>query len=525
VTQSEIFPVFANQEEALLRAEAYRRQTGRAFPDTVGVCLQISGVLEAGVTETALNELMRRQAGLCVSIFPNPQVSENDRERRLRVFTRTGIFAPGLYVQRIENCPPLKLRAIDLRCSERAQRDRQIQAVLDEDKTLPFDREKPPLLRALWLRFSDDFHLLIIVADHLICDGWSARLIEREFRKLYGHLLRHSPAEMPEPSCWYADLAKCQSQMLKTSFFEADVVYWREVWSKFGAARLTLEDLPFSLPVRVPAPQDGPAPDAIFESERLMLDSQTSAEIRAAARRHRVTLAAVFLAAFAALLRHYTGKTLLAIWAHLSNRGRTGSESTVGFFTHTHLLGFDLSADPSCRELLSQAYAVFLGAYKHQEMPVSHLWRVLRCHPRVPGGRILFDFNTIELGPQNGSPLSDRATMKQILVPGSTTPRLAPLGLYVTDYKEEISLRSDYLANRFPRTSIQEMLADLRAILVALISSPDLRISGLAQLGLKHSRQRGTTGDAMSEFLVLGSELIPHAPRTNSGKETGREES
>ncbi len=59
----------------------------------------------------------------------------------------------------------------------------------------PFDRASGPLLRVLLLRLAESDHVLELVFDHIICDGWSHIVVFDELASLYdGFRRRRGPA-------------------------------------------------------------------------------------------------------------------------------------------------------------------------------------------------------------------------------------------------------------------------------------------------------------------------------------------
>ena len=66
-------------------------------------------------------------------------------------------------------------------------KERQIKIGISVDVLVstPFDLERGPLVRALLVRLAALDHVLELVFDHAICDGWSHAVILDDLAKLY----------------------------------------------------------------------------------------------------------------------------------------------------------------------------------------------------------------------------------------------------------------------------------------------------------------------------------------------------
>src|SRR5581483_1683780 len=78
----------------------------------------------------------------------------------------------------------------------------------------PFDLTRELLLRASLLCIAAEDHVLVLVAHHIACDGWSKGLILQELSVAYGALATESEPELPELALEYADYAFWQQEQL-----------------------------------------------------------------------------------------------------------------------------------------------------------------------------------------------------------------------------------------------------------------------------------------------------------------------
>src|SRR5436305_3748863 len=160
--------------------------------------LRLGGELDSAALRGALTEIVRRHESL-----------------------RT-VFAPGEDgpVQLVHPPCPVPLLVVDLSGLESGCRESELGRLVAEDARLPFSLERGPLLRASLLRLGRDDHALLLSLHHIVADGWSQGVLEREMMLLYGGGPRH-PSPLPELPLQYADFAVWQRGWLRGRALEA----------------------------------------------------------------------------------------------------------------------------------------------------------------------------------------------------------------------------------------------------------------------------------------------------------------
>jgi hypothetical protein len=362
-----MLPLCANQERTLLARAVAKRYFVEYPPGLMRFGLRFVGPLDVEALRRALNLLIRRQTALRVIFRSNPEISWRECEYRLALFRRTAIFEPGLYVQTLVEDAEIELLLLDLSKHDDKQQQAALTQKLIEEASLPFDYTKAPLIRGYLVKCGDLDHLLLIVIDHIVSDGWSLALMKEEIRTLYLQETGETPRRLVLPAMSFPDFAAWQHRAYGSSYFDRSVIYWREQWVKFGPRRISFSDLPFTLP--------SPAhPDFAFALAIGHLSENESEAVRLLARQTRTTLFSVFLAAVAVTLSTVVEKTTVAIWCHMGNRVRPETRRTVGCFTNTHLIGIDLESGLSGWELLRRVRAVLAWIPTAAEAP-NNLWR------------------------------------------------------------------------------------------------------------------------------------------------------
>jgi len=458
----------------------------------------------------ALQELVRRHAALRTVVFRNPAYSDEEWERDLRRFARTGILRSGRYLQRVLPDAEIEFSQHDLRALDPETQQAKVEEIFRAETTTPFNEEKHFGLRVTLIHLSETEHRQLMTMDHILSDGWSAALLERETEQMYHHFNSGALAP-PIPRITYQEFTEWQHNALKSGYLDQELAYWREQWRRFGSARIAIAEFPFARPASQRPNHN------IFLSEILRLDSPATSSLRGLARRSRTTLFTVVLAGFLTVLSLYTRRRRIAVWCHCANRVRPDIEDVVGYFINTHLMGFDLPEDITFTRLLTGVANRIFETLKHQQLPLPYLWQVLGCSPRFGDSGALIDY--LPAPPSASVSSSGCTSFTRVNIDGQTPGRMASIGVYVMDHGKELSLRSDYRSSLYSSRGVRTMLKDIMEVLVVFADNPETRISAFPQLANRYVPQQFLPADEMGDFILVGSDRLPSAPSdlTSSG--------
>ncbi|MFF3643666.1 condensation domain-containing protein [Streptomyces sp. NPDC002564] len=238
-------------------------------------------------------------------------------------------------------------------------------ALVDDRIAVPFDPATGPLTRAtLFLRTEARWSLLLL-ADHLVCDGRSLEILARQLVAAYAD---PSAAEAPRgPS------------VPRPTDPEAALRHWREV--------LLPPPAPLPLPVRGPRTEPAGATTAIAAQE---IGPEALRHLTDLGRRHHAGPFAPLTAAVARTLAGLTGSTDICLGTPVDRRALLGAEDAVGFHIATVPLRLDVRADTSADDLVRHVAQRTMDAVDHSEVAFDALVAALDP-PRSPGRPPFFD--------------------------------------------------------------------------------------------------------------------------------------
>lgn len=369
----------------------------------------------------------------------------------------------------------------------------EIDASLDTDEMLhervwasyrqPFDLEKGPLFRISLFTHAPEDCVLLMVAHHIICDGWSTWLLASESLSLYP-LAKVDHAKALPPLKWqYQDFVRWQTELLASPEGERSWEYWRE----HLADRLPELDLPTDRPR--PSVQSYNGATTTFNlSGKLMRELTDRAQASGA------TLYMIVLAAFQVLLHRYTGQDDIIVGVPTTGRSRGEFEAIVGHFVNTLPLRAKLGEDPPFDSFLSQVRETVVNGLTHQDYPFPLL--VERLQPtrdasHSPIFQSLFVMQKSLNDDELSAFLMDAGDEHSRIERGglSLAPFRMPqqegqfdLILEMVETKQLLSSAFMYNPDIFDAETIDRMVGHFETLLSGIVAEPSTRVSRLPLL-------------------------------------------
>ncbi|HEX8149639.1 MAG TPA: amino acid adenylation domain-containing protein [Pyrinomonadaceae bacterium] len=388
--------------------------------------------------------------------------------RRHEILRTTFSLESGRPLQLVNPPAPVPLRRIDLCHVSAAERDGAAAAAIREEGRQPFDLLSGPCWRASLLKLEDERYILEVIFHHIITDGWSIALFQKELAAVYEAFAQGRPSPLAEPPLQYLDFAAGQRDWLQSEALQSQLAYWREHLA--GAPPVL--DLPADRPR--PAAQSFRGANQLFR-----LPESLSGQLRELSRREGVTMFMTLLAAFKTLLYRYTGQADILVGTPIANRNHCDVEGLLGVFVNTLVLRTKLSGRLSFRELLGSVRDTCLGAYAHQDLPFERLVEELRPErdPRhTPIFQTMFVLQNIPRGPREASAWSP---MGLAMESGSAQ---FDLGLNVEDRGRELVGAFEYSTDIFEHATITRLVENFETLLRAVVADPGERVAYLPLL-------------------------------------------
>ncbi len=276
---------------------------------------------------------------------------------------RTTYRSQGGQVEQVIHPPSaVPIRILDLRSVTVEQRRTLSQRCLETELQVPLDLAAGPVAKVFLWKVNDKLSIIHFVLHHIATDGWSLARMVQEVQLLYQQETGGAAANLPKLTLQYADYAAWQRQWLRGEELERQMSYWRKQLQ--GA------------PALLALPTDRPRPAVQTFGGRYLpfqLGAALTQQIKEFSRSQGVTVFAVLLAGFKALLAKYSGQDDIVVGISNGTRPKVELESVLGFFVNTQALRSRFAEDPNFQTLCKHVGRVVLEALDHQDVPFEKL--------------------------------------------------------------------------------------------------------------------------------------------------------
>ncbi|QBQ55216.1 non-ribosomal peptide synthetase [Nitrosococcus wardiae] len=304
--------------------------------------LRLQGTLDLTALQAALNHLVEQHEIL------RTRFVEHNGEPRQRILPEA----------------PLKLDYIDLR--EQSQPQDRAAELFQEWLRQPFDLARDPLLRLGVVRLDEHCYQLLLVQHHIITDGRSTAHFLESLINVYGAIMAGELLLEAPPRLQYADYAIWQQRWLQGKKAQQQLDYWRQA--------LGTDTEPLELPTDYPRSRTTPPQGARYHFRLSTVQAQG---LRQLARAHETTLFTPLLSLWLLLLSRYSGRRDIRVGIPVAGRIRPETETMLGCFINTVVLGVQIDPNSSFAALMEQVKQRSAEAQSHQELPFEALVEAL----------------------------------------------------------------------------------------------------------------------------------------------------
>jgi thioesterase domain-containing protein/non-ribosomal peptide synthetase component F/NRPS condensation-like uncharacterized protein len=389
-------------------------------------------------------------------------------------------------LQVIHPAKTLPLTVTTLEDIAESEREEKLWDELRAEGMVPFDLAQGPLLRARLFRLGEQEHVLMLTTHHIITDGWSQNVIQRELWTIYEALMQGSEARLPALSIQYGDYAHWQAECIQSGAYAEDLAFWKRELSLPLPVLEMLTDRPLRN-----------RPPAHAAMETLLLPDDLTTALKRVSQLHGATMFMTTLSCFAALLCCHAEQEEIIAGSLVANR-KAETEGLLGLFANPIMLRLGLSGNPTLAELLDRVRDKTVDALNHADMPFEILvdqLKVPSMHGRNPLSQCSFSYRVAFLRPRelpglNVSPLPDM-----------TLGTHFELQLGMLEWSEGLRAQLEYNPDLYDATTIRKLLADYQRVLELLRDRPEVRFRDLAvaKIGSKtRTRQPDEVGNSLN---------------------------
>jgi hypothetical protein len=218
----------------------------------------------------------------------------------------------------------------------------------------PFDIGLAPLIRMELLHVSEQKHILLFDAHHLVFDGASIKPFLEELAELY------EGRTLEKPQLQYKDYAVWQQTFLSEERLKMLDLFWANVFEG------EVETLAL--------PSDRPRPQRLSGKAgtlRFILDAPLTQALDRLSVKTGSSIYIILLAAFNVLLHKYTGKTDIVVGSLSAGRSAAILEGMPGMFVQTLAMRNFPEGEKTFHSFLREVKQQVLECYTHEDYPAD----------------------------------------------------------------------------------------------------------------------------------------------------------
>jgi amino acid adenylation domain-containing protein len=368
-----------------------------------------------------------------------------------------------------QQCDPslqTEVHLIDL--SEYADQacETEIASFFEQESRTPFDLSQGPLFRVHLLKLTEDRHLLVLTAHHIIVDGLSMNLIIQEIGAFYSAACQGITCQL-EPPLPFREYIAWQGQQIQTAEMATQEAYWLDKFS---------ESIPvLNLPTDYPYP---PIKSYKGSKQTVRLPAKLCRDLKVLSQKQGCTPFMTFLSAYTIWLYRITGQNDILLGIPVAGKNLPGSDQLVGYCTHLLPIRSHIVGDETVLAYLKTIRGILLEAYQHQDYPFANLINKLnikRESSHTPLVSATFNLDKLSARPQ----------LFELEVEWYSQPlyfTAFDIGFNLTDIGEQLILDCEYNTDVFNATTIERFIGQFQVLLEGIVSQPAQSLSQLPLL-------------------------------------------
>ncbi|MEU8686696.1 amino acid adenylation domain-containing protein, partial [Streptomyces sp. NPDC048611] len=476
----DILPLSPLQEGLLFHAQ-YEQEARRLYVAQFAV--DLAGPLDAVALRSAAAALVERHANLRATFMHRKS---------------------GEPIQVIRRDAPFQWDDIDLSDLDRATAATRCAEATESDWARGIGIQDPALLRFTLIRQGPDLSRLLLIAHHLILDGWSIALLMRELFQLYTHDGDISCLPPQRPYRQYMQWLTAQDR---------DAA--KEAW------RTTLHGL--DGPTYIAAGNLGTSgrvsPD-VTQDVTVELTRELTSRLKEQARRFDVTLNTLCQGAWALVLGQHTGQDEVVFGATVSGRPAElpGADALIGMLVNTVPVRVRLDRGEPLHALLKRIQDQRSRLLEHDHLGLAEIQRLTASD----GAR--FDTNFVfDNFPMNDYELDLPDSGLSIDVDYRETVHY-PLTLAV-EPRDALMLRLHFRPEAFTRRTAKDIAGRVARVLEQAASEPAPSVGAVETLlpgerervlGEWNSTTKHVPAHTLPELFAQQAARTPNAPAASS---------
>jgi hypothetical protein len=358
----------------------------------------------------------------------------------------------GRHVQIVKQAAKVNLETFDFSLLTDEERTAARSRLMSVEESTPFVLEEAPLYRIKLAKISDHESDLLWTMHHIVSDGWSMDVLEKEFRHLYLRYKDGKDNDLDPVSLQLKDYVVWHNELLAD---ESRAAVARSFWQRLLHPPLNRVRLSYDFE------NSGSGVGKSSSGYHAVISDETTQQLRALAKAHKTSLFIVLFTGFNLLLSELSGQQDIITGIPSANRHQEGLRNTVGFLVDSVIVRNSIGSDESTPELLERVHESTLRSLDYAYYPIE-----LACKSvDLTWPEILSTFfNMSTFGDANRKPLTDFGWYPIDRVQNAKLE----LVFYLSEYTNGIEINAHYYNELFKPSTVERFMLRYDEILKSL---------------------------------------------------------
>lgn len=335
---------------------------------------------------------------------------------------------------------------------------------INKDSSSVFNLEKDPLLRCSLLRVDNNEYLFYLNIHHIISDGWSLEVLQRDIMAMYKAIEKKEAVNLPNLPIQYKDFASWQ---LNNVALSKDAEYWKNE---------LITPLPnLNLPTFKERPQILTYNGGHY---RTYLGKETTKKLKQFCKENGGSLFMLLLANWNVLFHRYLGQKDIIIGTLVAGRVHPNLEDQVGYYVNTLALRNKIEPENSFSSFYQKVKDKTLEAFEHQMYPFDNLLEELdveRDVSRTPIFDILLVLHNIKEREKEYIHLN-KEQIDNISYLGKTFSKF-PLEIEFKELGDYVSFDIKFNTDIYEESFIKSCMRHYKKLINELLLTPQKKIN------------------------------------------------
>ncbi len=380
---------------------------------------------------------------------------------------RTTFDATGDH-QIVHRTLDVELPVIDLSDGADPDRARKLAAILESELTIAYDLVEGPLFRFTLIRLGESEHTLALSAHHLVCDGWSFGVMQRDLGAIYSSLVGGRLTSFDDAT-QFAEYAAWQAEQSTGS-----EPFWLQLY----------RDPPVQLDLSTDKARP-PVRSFEYGTERVAIGEDLLTSLRDFAVAQGVSLFVVLLAAWEILLHRLSGQSEFASGVYVAGQASMGARDLVGLCANFLPLRVHVTPEESLSDYLRRSTQRAFDAFDHQHYAVGKLASALGLPRDASRPTLVSTVITLET-PTSGIHFEG---LKSVDTSSGRQFGAFDFEAYLTESEADLMVDFQYSRSLFDSVTIRRWVGYYIHLLQQMTSAADRPVSDLRLLDHAESRE------------------------------------